>query len=180
MVVSLNSSHICTQTILFCSLSAHLGSGVTSFLRRGLQAVFKMEGPRWMGVCALSAQLQGWSGHLGSLCCGGLCKKVFNICLSGYFQGSCTAPFKIFNLIWNVWGFLKLFLWFIKERKSDHKIWIERAKDQMATQSFAVFPPPPPPPSGFICKELSSQLLLSLPINLSMCITEHCKDETGR
>lgn len=106
--------------ILLCSLSAHMGSGVTSFLRRGLQAVFKMDGPWQIGACALSTQLQGSSSHLGSLCCSGLCRRFPPCVCLDILKAYAQLCLKYLTLYEDVWGFLKLFLWFIKEMKSDH------------------------------------------------------------
>lgn len=100
MVVSLNSSHICTQTYLIVQPVCPYGlwgdlipekrpaSCVQD--RRPLtnrcvcpeHAAAGMLQPPWLIVLQWALQ------------------KVPSICLSGYSQGSCTALFEIFNLIW--------------------------------------------------------------------------------
>lgn len=105
--------------ILFCSLSAHVGSGVTSFLSRGRQAVLNMDSPWKIGACALSTQLRDVL-HLGSLCCHGLCKRFSAYVYLDVFKARAQLCLKYLTLYEDVWGFLKLFLWFIKEMKSDY------------------------------------------------------------
>lgn len=89
---------------LFCSLSAHVGSAVTSFLREGLQAVLKMDSSWQMSACAQSAQPRVAPASPCSSYRGGAVQKAFNICSSGYFQRLCIALFEILNLIWGCLG----------------------------------------------------------------------------
>lgn len=181
MVVSLNSSHICTQTYLILQPVCPSGLGGDLILEKRPTSCVQDGRPLINGCVCPEHTAAGmvWPPWLVVLRWA-FAKRIFNICLSGYFQDSCTALFEIFNLIWDVWGFLKLFLWFIKERKCDHtnlNRMIKRPNGNLLICCpfffWLLF-------SDFICREFSSQLLLCLSINLSICITEHCKDWAER
>lgn len=102
------------------------------------------------------------SATLGSLCCRGLCKRFSTCVCLDIFKGHVQLCFKYLTLYEDVWGFLKLFLWFIKEKESDHtnmNRMIKRPNGNALTCYLFWF-------QNFICREL----LLSLSISLSICI----------
>lgn len=90
------------------------------------------------------------------------------VCLD-IFNTPTQLCFKYLTLYEDVWGFLKLFLWFIKEKKSDHvnsNRMIKRPNGNSLICCllflFLFW--------DFIDRERSSQLLPHLPINLSICL----------
>lgn len=121
MVVSPNSSHICTQTYLILQPVCPSGLWGDLILKKKPVSCAQDGRPLTNGCkypeCTAAGTLWPPLAH----CVGKGFVKSFQHMLVWIFSRLMYNSFENLTLYEDVWGFLKWFLWFIKEKESDHR-----------------------------------------------------------